>query len=300
MADMVRTTNWPVGESHANWTLHEVDLSRRSAPQAYDPSDPKEGTYGLTYIVKASRSDNPSSVAGIRSRLLNSQGMTEDPPYCQGTVTDERYDYDTSLKPWSERDENLLTRKAARMRIAFENGAVMASVLRYTLASLILDPKPGSAMRTFKYGDERLQPSNVHSLCNADPWYMHEVSETTYSSWTRVSQNIKLNHAPVIRMRTVGGDITGMCLERECTKKDYDYFVTWYADIFAADPPLSKHQLAAVNALNDMSTNAFWMQAAHENGVHEDAEVLKMVAHARELRDLIYGHGVRPRYIDTD
>src|SRR5258705_8078726 len=29
MSEMVHVKQWPIGESHANWTLHEVDLTHR-------------------------------------------------------------------------------------------------------------------------------------------------------------------------------------------------------------------------------------------------------------------------------
>jgi hypothetical protein len=37
--------------------------------------------------------------------------------------------------------------------------------------------------------------------------------------------------------------------------------------------------------MNQMSTDAFWLQAAHDNGIQDDAQVLHLAERARIYRD---------------
>jgi hypothetical protein len=38
---------------------------------------------------------------------------------------------------------------------------------------------------------------------------------------------------------------------------------------------------------DDLSPHAFWLQAAHDNGIQDDAQVLRLTARARFYRDRI-------------
>jgi hypothetical protein len=59
---------------------------------------------------------------------------------------------------------------------------------------------------------------------------------------------------------------------------------------------LTDGQQKAVDAMNQMSTDAFWLQAPHDNGIHDDATVLRFAANARFYRDhLMCGRKINPR-----
>jgi hypothetical protein len=48
--------------------------------------------------------------------------------------------------------------------------------------------------------------------------------------------------------------------------------------------------------MNQMSTDAFWLQAAHDNGIQDDAQVLRFATNARFYRDrLMWWPNGKPR-----
>ena len=46
--------------------------------------------------------------------------------------------------------------------------------------------------------------------------------------------------------------------------------------------------------MNLMSTDAFWLQAAHDNGIQDDAQVLRLAARARFYRDRLMWPNGKP------
>jgi len=74
--------------------------------------------------------------------------------------------------------------------------------------------------------------------------------------------------------------------------------VTWLGDILSSDPPLSDHQLYAVQRLNSVSTDDFWLEAAHMNCIHDDATVIKLASYARQYRDRLMFPKGKPAYIE--
>ena len=95
--------------------------------------------------------------------------------------------------------------------------------------------------------------------------------------------------------------ISGMCLEEECVtfparsesyhalhfegvdpgyvlRDDLNFSVSDYADLFDPTPPLSAHQTHALEALNHLATDDFWITEAHKNGIYDDATVKAMAA----------------------
>jgi len=93
-------------------------------------------------------------------------------------------------------------------------------------------------------------------------------------------------------------EIWGMCLPASCSK-GLGRGTTYFADIFAAQAPLNDEQMLAENAMLAMTTEAFWEQAARENGVTDMATVAW--ARRRAMTDLcievapgqLFGHSFK-------
>jgi hypothetical protein len=75
-----------------------------------------------------------------------------------------------------------------------------------------------------------------------------------------------------------GAEIWGMCLPDYCSE-GLGRGTTLYADLFADQAPLTDEQMLAENAIMAMTTEAFWEQAAQENGITD----MRSLAQAREL-----------------
>jgi hypothetical protein len=221
-----------------------------------------------------------------------SQWEQEDINPCESELRSP-WQTDTRPSPWLKRRKTIFLRKSARMRNAYVTGAIMSGALRYTLASLKLHKDPRAI------GDFYEEPCLIVPV---RPMSMQHVAKQL---WIHTNDSIQMNAAPIIRYSyapmAFNGDpgneelnkdddnprthtvkwIHGMCLVKECTDSDYEYYVTGKDDLLSKVPPLSPNQEDAVNHLNAMATDDFWLQTARENHIKDDAVVLKMASRAR-------------------
>ncbi len=165
-------------------------------------------------------------------------------------------DLDTAPRKWVnwqgrngffERSDDSFRRKSARLRTALRDAEAATSRIR-------------SAVAFARYGGRGYEsPAQVLA--------------------------IRLPHAPVLLVRYVrlpagtseiesnSEGISGFCIVGTCDPAGVDlhFYLTKYADILDRTPPLSPHQTDAVATLEETTTEAFWLQAAHDNGVQDDA-----------------------------
>lgn len=280
----------------------KIDLSHRSEAMNWDESHEHPADawrYWLTWV----RTDaDYQMAAGITAHGI--AGTIGDYPEVCALSLDSS-NFDTNLHGWEGRSDDSFRRKSARMYSAYANAAIMATVLRSTLTRLKLheDPLNGPNV-SFAAG-------GYISACNADPMDIRQVSKAKYEQWVATSQSIHLNHAPVIELRyanlsavvTYQGHetrgITGMCLANECSPDDLMFSTTKSADLFDPNPPLSDHQANAVQALDALSTDAFWLAAAHDNGIHQDELVEQAADSARVMRNAIIWPQGKPGALPT-
>jgi hypothetical protein len=121
---------------------------------------------------------------------------------------------------------------------------------------------------------------------------------------------IVLKHAPTVMIRYAHGVIAGVCLKGHCNYGGDDEQSNWSSWLSVTtsyrNDDLSPHigwfdtgtlsggQQKAVDAMNQMSTDAFWLQAAHDNGIQDDATVLRLAARARFYRDRLMWPNGKP------
>ena len=216
--------------------------------------------------------------SGIHAKLSTGPNFQLSPDYCSATARDD----DPGMRPagWFNRTWAVFLRKSSRMREAYITGGSSMSALRMTLTALKMHLDPHSLVS--------LTPGEPNSLCRVDPFNPWLAIPSMYNKWVQVSASLDFTDAPFVNLRLVHIDptrrdlnhtstmISGMCLVGECTHDDLDFYSTTYADLFASTPPLSADQEHAVNALNALQTDAFWLQEAHRNGVYDDAMVISM------------------------
>jgi hypothetical protein len=178
--------------------------------------------------------------------------------------------YNATPGSWGTRSKDALDRKSARMQRDYEIAAMMTASLRSTLAHMKLHRPMGEVF-------------DHHAYCDADqaahdPRY--GVRGTLAYRATLLA--INLQHAPVVRFRWVGIDpdsadvspqhsinlaeLWGMCLPAACAG-GLGRGTTYTADLFAHQAPLTDEQMLAEDAILEMTTEAFWAQAARENGI---------------------------------
>jgi hypothetical protein len=258
-----------------------IDLSQR-APAYTLRSDGRlqpPDQYSATYFGKSK--PGPGYVAAVYSHkwgnTLHTSGICE-----QGL------DYNTQLGPWGSRGKDSARRKSARMLLAYERGVIMTSSLRRLL--VIMKQFPDAVIDVH---NSIFVPGTVVSLCLADPTFPG-ITQEEYDTQVALSNSIDLAGAPRVRVLYFHGAITGMCLIDQCGEntpsEDLTYKVTWMGDLLDEDPPLSEGQAAAVKALEYVGTDAFWLQAAHRNGIYDDAKLLRLKGYAEVYRDRVL-HG---------
>jgi hypothetical protein len=166
-----------------------------------------------------------------------------------------------------------VTRQAATLAIAYQNSTIMAAAMRRIFTIMKEDA-------TYATNDALY----AINLCETSP-----------------DDTIVLKHAPVVNIRYAHGVIAGVCLKDHCNygsdaeqsnwsswlsittsyrNDDLSPNITWFDS-----GTLSEGQQKAVDAMNQMSTDAFWLQAAHDNGIQDDAQVLRLAARARSYHD---------------
>ena len=275
-----------------DWKIQTADLGHRSQPLIYtpdgpvmpvDPSGADPVGLGITMVGTV---DGPA--AGVLSDGINAN------------LCNTGHDYNTALGPWSGRSDDALRRKSARMQGAYDNGVIMVSALRRMLVLMKLNAGNGLAAN-LTGREAAFFPGNTISLCNADAWQPGMTKET-YDERARVSLAIELYAAPRVKTMYSGNRMVGISLrdrgDGSVDSRDLSYDVTWLGDILSSDPPLSDHQLYAVQRLNSVSTDDFWLEAAHMNCIHDDATVIKLASNARQYRDRLMFPKGKPAYIE--
>jgi hypothetical protein len=231
-----------------------------------------------------------------------------DVPACSWSAN-YAYRYDTRLpKDLKERLNTLFIRKSARMTEAFREGELTMAALRYTLTSLKLGVTPPA------------EYDAVYPWYTCDPDLGRDKTESQWAEWNEVARRIHIDGAPRIRFRLThiigilpdnaqhpaeygfeandpGVGIMGMCLVDSCresgssdsfgsfghigTGEDDFMFHTDRDDLTSEVPSLTANQERAVRALKALNSDAYWLEQAHKNGVHNDVEVLLMAQRVR-------------------
>jgi hypothetical protein len=107
---------------------------------------------------------------------------------------------------------------------------------------------------------------------------------------TPVDASIMMPGAPVIKMAWADGGlgndgslrypnflVLGMCLASECRPEAFQY--TTDRDMFS-DPSVNEYQQHAIDALDAMQSDAFWLKVAHANGVTGRDYVIELAANS--------------------
>lgn len=223
------------------------------------------GSYVYRLDFTHSGSDNGYGLAASYDKTQISENTGPSPAYeaLPG-------DFDTTPRKWInlhgtegffERSDDSFRRKSARMRIALRDADNAVSRAR-------------SAVAFVKYGGTgRESAAQDHA--------------------------IRLPHAPVLLVRYVrlphgtseieysAEGISGYCLVGQCDAdgSDLRFYLTKYRDILDKMPPLAPHQLDAITALERTTTEGFWLEAAHDNGVHDDALIRSLWEHYNAERE---------------
>jgi hypothetical protein len=105
---------------------------------------------------------------------------------------------------------------------------------------------------------------------------------------TPVDASIMMPGAPVIKMAWADGGlgndgslkypnflVLGICLANECRPEAFQY--TTDRDMFS-DPSVNEYQQHAIDALDAMQTDAFWLRVAHANGITHRDYVVELAA----------------------
>jgi hypothetical protein len=174
------------------------------------------------------------------------------------------------------------TRQAATLAIAYQNATIMSAAMRRIFTIMKEDA-------TYATNDALY----AINLCEPSP-----------------DDTIVLKHAPVVNIRYAHGVIAGVCLKGHCNygsdaeqsnwsswlsvttayrNDDLSPHITWFDS-----GTLSEGQQKAVDAMNQMSTDAFWLQAAHDNDIQDDPQVLRFAEMARVHRDRIMWPNGKP------
>jgi hypothetical protein len=198
-------------------------------------------------------------------------------PLCRSTGWNYNTHADSGIK-----------RQAAALAIAYQNSTIMGSAMR----SIFTIMKEDATYAT----NDVLYAIN---LCEAGQ-----------------DDTIVIKHAPVVKIRYAKGIIAGVCLKDQCNYGSDDGQSAWSSWLSVTTSyrnddlspnitwfdsgNLSDGQQKAVDAMNQMSTDAFWLEAAHDNGIQDDAQVLRLAERARFYRDRLmwlkgkpYSAGIR-------
>ena len=118
---------------------------------------------------------------------------------------------------------------------------------------------------------------------------------------TPVDASIMMPNAPVIKMAWVDGGLPtgssypdflllGMCLANECSDEALQYNTD--RDLFS-DPSVNEYQQHAIDALEAMQSDQYWLRAAHANGVRGKDLYVTMAANSNRvyLKSLINAGG---------
>jgi hypothetical protein len=217
---------------------------------------------------------------------------------------------------------------------AYVTGAAAITALRVTLTEIKLGRDPLKDLSTEPGQPTSLchvDPFDVLTTSNerAERWYKVSksinLSDAPSIRVRYVEQSWEVPATPITPSPDFDAEawydgwlISGMCLKSECrtlrpgsesyyglhtegtdlndvVHDDLNYFVTPYADLFYSTPPLSEHQVHAVDTLNRLATDEFWLSEAHKNGIYDDATVKAMASRAREMISKMLAPGKVPR-----
>jgi hypothetical protein len=216
-----------------------------------------DGSEARTYILDLGQ-------RSFTEQYSPTKGYGSSAPICRTTGWDYNTQADSGIK-----------RQAATLAIAYQNSTIMASAMR-RIFTVMKENATYAADDTW----------NSVNLC--DPI---------------LDETIVLKQAPVVRIRYASDIIAGVCLKDHCNFGSDDEQSNWSSWLSVGTSyrnddlspnitwfdsgTLSDGQQMAVDAMNQMSTDAFWLQAAHDNGIHDDTQVLRFAQMARVYRDHI-------------
>lgn len=266
----------PDTSGYTDWAVYDIDFRRQ--PDPTDPDIDPENRFWDDYLPwnQADTQDHPGDNRTVKAFTTGwglADGMPHHGiPYCIPSLRPgyAENSFDSAPDSWSKRSDDALDRKGARMYRDYETAALMTAALR----SAIVHIKAGKA----------------------------PVSAPAYCPGTKEGAAIVLAHAPIVRIRYMAIDpsnadtdlghafnqaeIIGMCLPASCPDSltDIHWGTTLYADLFAADAPLNAMQQEAERAMLAMTTEAFWEQAARDNGITDLTSI--RTAHDQAVRDL--------------
>jgi hypothetical protein len=174
--------------------------------------------------------------------------------------------------PWLKRKYFWWQRQTERMERDLTLGEAEVTDLRYVLTRMRLG----------------LPIHHAEGECIVDP-----SPDAETPGWVRTSASIVIPGTQPITYVAFLDDATapirervyGICLtSAHCDHYDLLPYVNSPDDLFADQPTLSPNQMAAEEELQKTATDAFWIQAAHQNHVlGRDREVLRAAAAERKL-----------------
>jgi hypothetical protein len=99
-----------------------------------------------------------------------------------------------------------------------------------------------------------------------------QTSPVWLGQWVNSPSAVNVEEAPKFM-------VIGLCVNLECKDED-GQFRESRKDIIR--PILTHGQQHAVNLLNLLSSDQFWLAVAHDNGIHDDAKILEMAQKNRD------------------
>jgi len=292
----------PVTKADAEFYRHDLHLG------------PKPDYEGLPQYVPAS---GVSAIPDDSSDYHHPEAALS---FCSAHASDQ--EPGMALEGWFDRSRSVFGRKASRMYEAYVTGAVAMTALRVTLTEMKLGRNPLNDLSAEPGQPNSLchvDPFDVTQIPEAEYARWVKVSrsidltEAPYIMMRMVQTGWEVPSHPEDSGNAInesthqGWIISGMCVRSECfieegvmeqynrakredldlgekvLQDDRNFYVTPYADLFSTTPPLSDHQVHAVDALNRLATDDFWIAEAHRNGIYDEATIRTMATRTREL-----------------
>lgn len=193
----------------------------------------------------------------------------------------------TALGSWKDRVSNVYDRKSARIYLAYSQATFITHWMRdfFILEKhpVNFDPSPDSPKPTPDYKDsctgnpteegEKLVVPHMPEVVVASIGARYDKQSDEQRLWYGLEEGQQFLTIRDGLSQSDDQMMTGICLKSECGESDMKMYFDNDRDQSDPVPPLSPHQEHALDALTVLSTEAFWLRAAHANGIHDDRGV---------------------------
>jgi len=256
-------------EAYREFTLgaYKVpDLAGKSGASLLDFRSAGVLPEGITYNPPPT--DEPTAfLDAINVSLDNPLYRPELPALCLAeNVVDRKFNFNQDKGPWEGRGARVIQRTSTRMTLPILHAQIMSTLLRQELAIIASGKQP------------RFKQEYRYAYCYQG--YFQDVHPPIIPD-----AQIKISQAPVVRIRMSHEMLTGVVRNEEYMDgSEVDMYFDHYSQIFSEIPPVTPAQEIALDALDAMSTDAFWIATAHENHIYKDAQVRSAAAAARQLQ----------------